>query len=492
MKHEEYVSYDATGLAQLIRSGEVTAAEVQDAARARIAVVNPVINAVVQHIDPPPAANADGALAGVPFLLKDMDGRLAGYPCSYGSRSLADWIPDHDSELISRYREAGLVILGKTNCPEFGIMGITEPELHGAARNPWNLEHVPGGSSGGSAAAVAAGIVPMASAGDGGGSIRIPASACGLFGFKPSRGLTPLGPEGDPWLGLVSRHVLTRSVRDSAAVLDLTTHPAAGARFASPSRPESFLAELDRPPGPLRVGVTGRSFLGEPLHPDALAAVEDAVGVLESLGHSVIEYDLPFDETELARAYLTIVAAAVASDVMATKDKTGREPRSSMFERPTWFLKQAGDALSARELYDAAEVAAKVAATMATVFGAAFDVHLSATMAAPPVKVGELGLGAPEKAALSLLQRVPAPGPVLRQMLNQLAHDSLEKTPNTQVFNMTGQPAMNLPLHWNAQNLPVGVQIAGPFGSDELLLRLAMQIHQARPWFGRMPHVRGT
>jgi amidase len=491
MQHEEYAAQDATGLAELIRSKEVTAQEVEAAARARAAAVNPIINAIVLDIDPPPASRQDGPFAGVPFLLKDMDGRLAGYPCSYGSRSLADWIPESDSEHVKRYREAGLRIIGKTNCPEFGILGITEPELHGPTRNPWHTDHVPGGSSGGSAAAVAAGIVPAASAGDGGGSIRIPASACGLFGFKPSRGLTPLGPEGDPWMGLVSRHVLTRSVRDSAAILDATSHPAGGARHASPARPKSYAGALARAPRKLTIGISRKSFLGEPLHPDCLAAVEDAAALLESLGHRLVEFDLPIDETEVARAYLTIVAAAVASDVAGTKAKTGRDPKPGMFERPTWFLKQVGEALSARELYDANEVAAKVARSLGHVFGPSFDVHLSATMAAPPVKVGELGIGTAEKAALSVLQRVPTPNVVLRQALNQLAHDSLEKTPNTQVFNMTGQPAMNLPLYWNEAGLPIGVQIAGAFGADELLLRLAQQVHDARPWFHRRPQLGG-
>jgi amidase len=489
VQHEEYVAHDATGLATLIRDGEVTADEVEAAARERMQAVNPIINAVVLEIEPAPHANPEGPFAGVPFLLKDMDGYLAGYPCSYGSRSLADWIPERDSEHVTRFREAGLRILGKTNCPEFGILGITEPELHGPSRNPWNLAHTPGGSSGGSAAAVAAGIVPAASAGDGGGSIRIPASACGLFGFKPSRGLNPLGPEGDPWLGLVSRHVLTRTVRDSAGLLDATSHPAGGARFAAPSRPASFLRRLERPPRRLRIGVSRRSFLGEPLHPDCLAAVDEAADLLASLGHRIVEHDLPIDDVAVARAYLTVVAAAVAADVRATKAKTGREPRPGMFERPTWFLKQVGEALSARELYEAHEVAGATARALGAAFGSDFDVHLSATTAAPPVAVGELGIGAAEKAALSLLQRLPAPSVVLRQALNQLATESLEKTPNTQVFNLTGQPAMNLPLFWNQQNLPIGVQVAGPFGSDEVLLRLAAQVEQARPWQQLLPQL---
>ena len=490
MKHEEYVSYDATGLALLIRDGQVTAEEVAAAATDRIAAVNPVINAVVQQFVPPPA-DPSGPFAGVPFLLKDMDGSLAGVPSTHASRSLADWVPPVTSELIQRYQDAGLQILGKTNCPEFGIMGTTEPELHGPTRNPWNTDHTPGGSSGGSAAAVAAGIVPVASAGDGGGSIRIPASACGLFGLRPSRGLLPLAPDPDPWLGLVSRHVLTRSVRDSAAMLDATSAPFTGSLYAQPARPRSYLQRLERPPRRLRVGVSRRSFLDEDLHPDCLAAVDDAAELLESLGHRVVELELPMPHEEVAHAYLTIVAAAVAAEVDKTQVLTGRPPKPGMFERPTWFLKQVGDAISARELFEAQQVAGELARDFGQVFGPQVDVHLSATMAAPPARVGELAIALPEKIALSALQRLPVPAAVLRRALAQLAHDSLERTPNTQVFNLTGQPAMSVPLYWNSQNLPIGVQIAGAIGSEELLLRLAEQLHEARPWFGKLPMIDG-
>lgn len=486
MRHDEYIAHDATALAELVRSGEVTAAELVQAANDRIDAVNPTVNAVVHRIDPPPSASGDGPFAGVPFLLKDMDGRLADHPCTYGSRALIGWRPDEESELISRYRRAGLTIVGKTNCPELGIMGVTEPEMHGPTHNPWNTDHVPGGSSGGSAAAVAAGIVPLASAGDGGGSIRIPASACGLFGLKPSRGLLPLAPEGDPWLGLVTRHVITRSVRDSAGVLDATSAPFVGSLYAQPRRPRSYLARLQRAPKRLTVGVSRRSFLDEPMHPDCVAAVDDAVELLASLGHRIVDLELPIDHTAVAEAYLTIVAAAVAADVRATEHKTGVAPRASMFERPTWFLKQVGDSISARELYEAHELAATTARDLGPLFAERIDVHLSATMAAPPAQVRELAIGAVEKIALSTLQRLPSSAIVLRRALKQLAHDSLERTPNTQVFNLTGQPAMSLPLWWNASGLPIGVQVAAALGAEELLLRLAQQVHNARPWVNRL------
>jgi amidase len=487
VQHAEYAAHDATGLAALVAAGEVTSDELVAAANARIDAVNGTLNAVVHRIDPPAPAAQDGPFAGVPMLLKDMDGELGGHPSTHGSRALAGWVPEEESLLVTRYREAGFRVIGRTNCPELGILGITEPELHGPARNPWHPEHPPGGSSGGSAAAVAAGIVPVASAGDGGGSIRIPGSACGLFGLKPTRGLTPLLPEGDPWLGLVSRHVLTRSVRDSAAVLDATTAPFAGALVAQPPRPRSYRARLDRPPRRLRVGVSRRSFFDAPLHPDCLAAVDDAAALLTSLGHQVVPLELPIDGAAMAHAYLTIVAACVAADVRATEAKTGGRPQPRDFERPTWFLHQVGDALSARELAEAHEVAAHLAQRLGQLFADTVDVHLSATMAAPPARIGELAIGSAEELALSVLQRLPASGPVLRRALAQLARQSLERTPNTQVFNLTGQPAMTLPLWWNAVGLPIGVQVAAGFGQDELLLRLAQQVHDARPWMDRLP-----
>ena len=492
MKYEEYVSYDATGLAELVRGGEVESDDLIQAANARIDRVNPLLNAVVDRFDPErggPAASPGAPFAGVPFLLKNMDGYLAGVPCTSASRSLADWIPQQDSTMVARYKEAGLRIVGKTNCPEFGILGVSEPELYGPARNPWNPHHTPGGSSGGSAAAVAAGIVPMASAGDGGGSIRIPASACGLFGFKPSRGLTPVGPEGNPWLGLVSRHVLTRSVRDSALALDATAGADPGAPFAAPTHPRSFTSRLPRKTRRLRIGVTRASFLGIPLHPDNEAAVSDAVALLESLGHTVVDYDLPLVPDEMAKAYLTIVAAAVAADVRATQAKTGLQPSPDRFESLTWFLSQIGDALSARDLYEAAEYSAHMGRRLGQDFGPTIDVHLSASTAAPPVAIGELALGAPQRFGLAALQHIPVPGAVLRQALERLAAQSLEKTPQTQIFNMTGQPAMSLPLFVNDNNLPIGVQVAGALGADELLLRLAAEVERARPWQDRLPQI---
>jgi len=490
MTPDEYTSYDATGLAELVAAREVTAQELVDVALDRIDQLNPDLNAVVVRRDEKVRAEAidhpAGPFSGVPFLVKDMDGVLANEPNTSSSRSLVAWRPDFDSELFRRFKESGLLIIGKTNAPEFGIMGITESELRGPARNPWSLDHTPGGSSGGSAASVAARIVPMAHGGDGGGSIRIPASACGIFGLKPTRGRQPLGPmTGEGWGGLVAPGVLSRTVRDTATALDITHGSDPGAPYAEPPAPDSFLAASQRDPGKLRIGFSTKAMLGPDTGPDCVAAVLDAVELLESLGHELIEVDLPLDREKLAMAYLTIVSACVASDVLNTATLTGKKPRPDMFELPTWFLRQVGDTLSARELEQARETSHYLGRDIAHLYGELeLDVHLSSTMAFPPVKIGELDLSTAERAGLSALRRAST-GSVLRTVLRQLAGNSLDKTPNTQVFNMTGQPAMNVPLSWNDQDLPIGVQFAGRFGDEATLLALASQLEQARPWADR-------
>jgi amidase len=492
MEQSEYITYDAMGLAELVRKRDVSPRELVDVALRRADALNMDLNAVVVRRDDAVRAEAaavdDGPFAGVPFLVKDMDGVLADEPNTSSSRSLVDWRPSADSELFARYKDSGLLIIGKTNAPEFGIMGVTESELRGPCHNPWNLAHTPGGSSGGSAAAVAARIVPAAHAGDGGGSIRIPASACGLFGLKPTRGRQPLGPYvGEGWGGMVAPHVVSRSVRDSAALLDVTHGADLGAPYAEPAAPRSFLLDSLRSPGKLRIGFSTKAMLGDETSPDCVTAVRDAAILLESLGHTVIEVDLPLDADELSMTYLTIVAASVAVDVLHTEDQTGVPPRPDMFELPTWFLRQIGEELSARELQQARDSCQRLGRNIAALYhGHQLDMHLSATMAYPPVKVGELSLSAIERVALSTLRRAST-GMVLRTVLSSLAETSLAKTPNTQVFNMTGQPAMNVPLWWNDAGLPIGVQVAAKFGDEKTLFRLAHQLEQARPWADKIP-----
>lgn len=491
MDFDAYSRMDAVALADLVRRREVTPLELLELAIARADAVQPSLRAIVHRLDDAAREQArgvlpDGALRGVPFLVKDLDGTLAGAPYNAGSRALAGFVSPRDSELFARYRRAGLVIFGKTNTPEFGLLATTEPLLHGPTHNPWQLEHSAGGSSGGSAAAVAAGIVPAAHGGDAGGSIRIPASACGLFGLKPSRGRMPLGPEiGEVLGGLGVAHVITRSVRDSAALLDATHGADLGAPYAAPPAPQSFRAELARAPGRLKIAFSPRSLLGQQTHPDCAQALEDAMRLCSTLGHDVSEAIPPFDRDALRLAYLTLTAAAAAAAVEHTRSLTGREPSPEGFEPETWFLAQVGRSLSALHLERARE---RIFATTREVAGffEGYDVFACSTLAYPPVRIGELALGRASRLLLAGF-RMYAPPRVIELALQKLAQDSLERTPNTMLFNMTGQPAMSVPLHWNAAGLPIGTQFVGRFGAETTLLRLAAQLEAARPWHARRP-----
>ena len=497
MQQSEYVTYDAMGLAELVRKKEVVATELLDVAIARIEALNPSLNAVVVRRDESARKEASnpmgGPFAGVPFLVKDMDGVLANEPNTSSSRSLLDWRPSTDSDLFKRYKDSGLVILGKTNAPEFGIFGVTESELRGPCRNPWDLERTPGGSSGGSASAVAARIVPAAHAGDGGGSIRIPASACGLFGLKPTRGRQPLGPYvGEGWGGLVVPHVVSRSVRDSAAMLDVTHGTDLGAPYAEPPAPRSFLLDSLRSPGKLRIGFSTQALLADEQHPDCVTAVRDAALLLESLGHEVVEVDLPVNKETYRRAYLLIVASSIAAEVRRTELLTGVPPTSDLFEPQTWFLNQLGNEFSARELVEARDDCQRLGRDMAALFqGHRLDMHLSATAAVPPVKIGAFALNPIQRLALNAIRHAPS-GPLTRLLLDQmfsLSDDAFSATPNTQIWNMTGQPAMNVPLWRNDAGLPIGVQMAGRFGDEKRMFRLAHQLERARPWTTEMPAI---
>jgi amidase len=488
---ETYRRHDAVALAELVRRRELSALELLEAAIARADAVQPRLNAIVHRLDERARAQAgstlpDGALRGVPFLVKDLDGTLADAPYNAGSRALRNYVAPRDSELFARYKRAGLVIFGKTNTPEFGLLGVTEPALHGASRNPWNLEHTPGGSSGGSAAAVAAGIVPAAHGGDGGGSIRIPASACGLFGLKPSRGRMPLGPDvGEAWNGLVVPHAITRSVRDSAALLDATHGADLGAPYAAPPGPTSFLAEVGRAPGRLKIAYSPRSLLGRKLHPDCARALEEAMQLCASLGHDVTEAVPPFDRDAMRLDYLTLTATGAAHAVEQTRALSGREPKPEQFEPETWFLSQVGRSISALTLERARDRIFRTTREIAGFFEG-YDIFACSTLAYPPVRVGELALNRLQRTALAAM-RVAATPRVLELALAQMSQDALESTPNTMLFNMTGQPAMSVPLYWNAAGLPIGTQFVGRFGAEATLLRLAAQLEMAKPWKDRIP-----
>jgi amidase len=497
LSDEEYLQHDATGLAALIRSNAITAAELLEVAIGRIDRLNPEVNAVIHRMDDAArrvaVAPPTGPFAGVPLLLKDLLSAVAGEPLSAGSRFLRDYVPAHDSELVRRYRAAGFVFLGKTSTPEFGLTPFTEPELFGPVRNPWDLTRTAGGSSGGSAAAVAAGMVPVATGGDGGGSIRIPASCCGLFGMKPTKGRVPTGPDfGEIWHGAVVEHVLSRSVRDSAAILDATQGADAGAPYVAPPPERPFLEEIGRPPGRLRVAFSTTPWLGGTVHPDCVAAVEDTARLLESLGHRVEEAAPGIDGPGFCRAFLTMICAELRGDMEEAAAMLGRKARRRDFESATWGLSLLGGAIPASEFARAVRFLQRTTRAIAPFFER-HDVLLTPTLATPPVPTGALQPTPMEHTLFTLLGRIGS-GRLIRALgvLEQMADKIFQWIPWTPVINATGQPAMSVPLAWNGQGLPVGVHCIGRYGDEATLYRLAAQLEGERPWFEKLaPMARG-
>jgi amidase len=489
----EYDRYDALGLAGLVRKKEITPGELCEEAVGRIERINPKINAVIRPMFDSARNLAKGKLpegpfAGVPFLLKDLLTSYAGVPLTMGSKAYRNYIPARDCELMKRYKATGVVILGKTNTPEFGLMGITEPELHGPTRNPWNLNVTPGGSSGGSAAAVASGMVPFASGGDGGGSIRIPASYCGLFGMKPSRGRNPTGPEyGQIWQGAAVEHVLTRSVRDSAAMLDAINGADAGAPYIIPRPERPYLEETVREPGALKIAFTKKSPLNTGVHPDCQKAVENAAALLTDLGHHVDEAEPGIDGIALAGSYFTMYYGEIAADIEDLEKVLGRKAKPSDVEGPTWALKLLGNAFTAGEFVHALRQWNTFARQMG-LFYQTYDLYLTPTTAFPPVRIGELKPKPGEERLMKIVNSLNL-GRVIRisGIADKLAIESLAKTPYTQLANVTGLPAMSVPLHWTADGLPCGVQFIAPFGDEATLFQLAGQLEKTRPWFDKRP-----
>jgi amidase len=492
---KEYDQYDGLGLAELIRTRQVSADEVCEAAVRRIERYNPKLNAVVTPLfefarrsiaQGLPA----GAFQGVPFLLKDLLSILAGAPLSFGCKALKDFVPDHDSELVRRFKQAGLVILGKTNTPEFGLVAYTEPELFGPTRNPWDSTRTPGGSSGGAAAAVSSGMVPLAGAGDGGGSIRIPAAYCGLFGLKPSRGRIPTGPDfGELWQGAVVEHVITRTVRDSAAMLDAAAGADVGAPFvvAPPERP--YLEEIGREPPRLRIAFHLRSPIGTPVHPENEKAVLQAAVMLQKLGHEVSEASPDLDGMALARSYLTMLYGEVAADLKDLEQVLGRAAGPQDVEAATWTLGLLGRCESAASMAAARRLWGRAARTLGR-FHEVFDLYLTPSTAQPPARIGELKPKPHEVAALNAINRLGR-GRWLRRsgIIERLAIRNMARTPFTQLANFTGQPAMSVPLHWTREGLPCGVHFMARIGDEGTLLRLAAQLEKASPWFHRRPAI---
>ena len=498
MDHDEYAAHDALGLAELVRAGEVTSDELVAAARRRTAEVNGRINAVVVDVDPPatsasssfsgPSAGAtDAPFGGVPFLVKDLHQDVAGYPTSGGSRSLATTVATENADVVQRWLDAGLVVLGKTNTPEFGAKGITESELFGPARNPWNTDHTPGGSSGGAAAAVAAGIVPAAGASDGGGSIRIPASACGLFGLKATRGLVPSGPaHGEPLGGTATDGVISRSVRDSAAMLDVLVGSASYSPYLPAMPPTSYADEVGQDPGVLRIGLCTASSINPSPDPEAVAAAVATATLLESLGHHVEHLDAaPFDDAALAKDFLTSWFVYCAYSVAEAKRASGSG--DSGFEDDTLTMAALGRATSPVEFVRAVENRHTHVRRLAQ-FHERFDLLLTPTTATPPPRVGAFDPPRAVRLAQRALLTARAASVLrLTPIVDQMISENLGWVPYTQLANLTGRPAVTVPLHWTAAGLPIGSQLVGRLGADGLLLRLAAQLEAAAPWADRRP-----
>lgn len=478
MNLDDYSRFDAVGLAELVRRKEVTPEELLRVAVEAIHAVNPALNAVIdtREGDASEALKQgipEGPFRGVPFLIKDIGLHAAGVPTDMGSRMAQGTVFPHDSALMARYRRAGLVLLGRTNAPEFGNNATTEPVLHGPTRNPWDVKRSPGGSSGGSAAAVAAGIVPVAHGNDGGGSLRIPASLCGVFGLKPTRGRNSLGPDaGDFIFGMGIEHVLSRSVRDSAAMLDATQGPEAGDPYFAPPPQRPYLEEVGRAPGRLRIALMTEAPMGSPVSAECVEAARAAARLCTELGHDVVEAAPEHDGQLLHEAVSTVWSATMASLVGMLGQFSGRDPGPELLEATTWAAVRHGRELKATDLQRALGVFNLVSRQVGAFFQQ-YDVLLSPTVAAPPFPLGLLDANAPRTA-------------------REWYDHAFGHCPFTALFNVTGQPAMSVPLHWSAEGLPIGVQFAGRYADEATLFQLAGQLEQARPWAQRRPPVHAS
>lgn len=469
MSFEEYRAKDGLALAKLIRDREVSAAEVLELALGRASIVNPKINCIVEQLYARARGKIksglpQGPFTGVPFLLKDLGMALEGTVTTQGSRFFRDWTADYTSTIVERYEQAGLVIMGKSASPEFGGTPTTESILFGDTLNPWNLEYSAGGSSGGSAAAVASGILPLANATDGGGSIRIPASCCGLFGMKTSRGRTPHGPiELASTLSVI--HAVTRSVRDSAALLDSTMGPELGQTSLAPPPPKSYLSAVSQTPRPLRIGVIKTAVTRSPIDPQCELATINAAKLCEDLGHKVEEVQLPIDPAEFFGATGTVTGASMRARIVKREQELGRPATENDLEPLIWQRFVQHKATTAEQVIKAQSTIGRIARKIA-LLQQDFDILLSPTMAAPPVKIGKLSLN---------------------QEYAPYAKEAISASAFTMLNNATGQPAMSVPLHWTPNGLPVGVMFAARYGDEWTLYQLAGQLEKASPWFDKVP-----
>ena len=470
---------DATAQAELVRNGDVSPQELVEEAIGRVEALNPQVNAVIHELYEEGRAAAgtslpDGPFRGVPFLFKDIGAALAGQPLHLGTQVLKDidFRAPVDTFLGVRLRDAGFVTIGKTNVPELGILPATESRAYGAARNPWDLDHTPGGSSGGAAAAVASGMVAIAHANDGGGSIRIPASHCGLVGLKPSRQRISEGPlAGDTMSGMISELAVTRSVRDAAALLDAVAGPAPGDPYVAPSPERPYVEELGIEPGPLRIGLVTTSAEGIEVDPVVVAAAQAAGALLESLGHGIEERRLtdaaPGVGEELVPSFMVRWAAGQAALLSTLARVIGRPFTADDVEPLTWALAEDGRERGAGEYLEAVGMHQLVGRIIGTWLDSDLDLLLTPTVGEPPPPLGTYDDSGPDPMA------------AIRRAFPTGAFSG--------IFNATGQPGISLPLHWTEDRLPVGVQLVGPLGGEGLLIRVAAQLERARPWADRRP-----
>ncbi|MEM8671766.1 MAG: amidase [Planctomycetota bacterium] len=473
---DEYERMDATSLAELVRGKEVTASELLDTALAKARAVNPSINAIAGYMEEAARRSIseglpDGPFKGVPFLLKDLSFPMKETPACYGSKLFRDHVSDHDATVVKRYRRAGLVLFARTTVPELGLLPTTESTFSGITRNPYDLDRTAGGSSGGSAAAVAAGIAPMASASDGGGSIRIPASCCGLFGLKPSRSRIPIGPQGfEGWGGLATLHAVTRSVRDSAALLDLSAGPSPGDAYHSPYQTDSYAESIRKEPKKLRVAmVLSMPPPNNELDPECLLAVNETAKLLESLGHNVLDqtdsFGEFFDFARLRESHGILVLVALRRKILKRLRQLGRDLNVGELEPVTKYYFDVAANYTGVQVEDARALFFDAGRSMSS-FMENFDVILTPSLATPPVKHGKITLTG----------------------MAQDVIDGLDAfTPYSGLSNWTGQPAMSVPLAQSKEGLPIGVQFMGRFGDEVTLLQLAAQLERAQPWQQRRP-----
>ena len=492
MNFDEYRQMDGVALAQAVANKEVTASELLEIAIARAEEVNPELNGLIiplyeqaRDVAKNPVA---GSLSGVPMLSKDFYQEMAGAPHYMGSKGLKriNNIAQSDSELVKRWRQAGLVIFGRTNTPEFAAKGITEPEAWGATRNPWNTDHTPGGSSGGSAAMVAAGVVPFAGANDGGGSIRIPAACCGLFGLKPGRGRVPWGPNMQEAMhGMAINHVVTRSVRDSAAVLDATHGDELGSLVKIATPQNSYLEAIEQKTPTLRIAYSTRSPIGSEVDQEAIKAVEKTVKLLTDLGHHVEEAEPNIDGEQMMLEWLRmwfVNCALTANEVR----KLGAN-RGSDMEIDTQVMAAVGSGMKSMD-YVRGYYEVQKYGYQWDLFMQKYDFWLTPSLGMAPAKIGAMATPAIEKLGAKLALGLKA-GSIIRHtgMLERVARENLKYTPFTQLANVIGVPGMSVPLHWCDNGLPLGVQFVGAHGDEAKLLNLAAQLEEAQPWFHRVP-----